>query len=90
MTLSALAVKEAGLKRVFWVGGASGLEVRPGVRVVYDPDLSAAIRPGSLATINALEQLKKEPELDWSYLAPSANINQDNGLDIFASATTNS
>lgn len=68
------AVKQAGLKRVLWVGGAGGLEARPGVRVVDAPDFPAAIRPGSLATIDALEQLKKEPELDWSYLAPSATM----------------
>ena len=68
------AINKAGLKRVLWVGGAGGLEVRPGVRVVDGPDFPSAIRPGSLATINALEQLKREPELDWSYLAPSANM----------------
>jgi putative NADH-flavin reductase len=68
------AIKKAGLKRVLWVGGAGGLEVRPGVRVVDNPDFPSAIRPGSLATINALDQLKKEPELDWSYLSPSANM----------------
>jgi putative NADH-flavin reductase len=28
---------------------------------------------GLSGTINALEQLKKEPELDWTYLAPSAD-----------------
>jgi putative NADH-flavin reductase len=68
------AIKKAGLKRVLWVGGAGGLEVRPGVRVVDNPDFPAAVRPGSLATINALEQLTREPDLDWSYLAPSANM----------------
>jgi putative NADH-flavin reductase len=68
------AIKKAGLKRVLWVGGAGGLEVRPGIRVVDDPNFPPAVRPGSLATINALEQLKKEPELDWSYLAPSASM----------------
>lgn len=39
-------------------------------------------RPGSpglgearlLATIDALEQLRKEPELEWSFLAPSAEL----------------
>lgn len=65
------AIKAAGLKRVLWVGGAGGLEVKPGVRVVDDPNFPAAIRPGSLATIDALEQLQREPALDWSYLAPS-------------------
>jgi hypothetical protein len=68
------AVKSATIKRVLWVGGAGGLEVKPGVRVVDSPDFPAAIKPGSLATIEALDQLRREPELDWSYLSPSANM----------------
>jgi putative NADH-flavin reductase len=68
------AVKKAGIKRVLWVGGAGGLEVKPGVRVIDSPDLPDWVRPGSLATMNALEQLQKEPELDWSFLAPSAQL----------------
>jgi hypothetical protein len=68
------AVKKAGIKRVLWVGGAGGLEVKPGVRVIDSPDFPDWVRPGSLATIDALEQLRKEPELDWSFLAPSAQL----------------
>lgn len=68
------AVKQAGIRRVLWVGGAGGLEVKPGVRVVDDPNLPDWIKPGSLATIDALEQLRREPELDWSFLAPSAEM----------------
>ena len=64
------AIKKAGIKRVLWVGGAGGLEVKPGVRVVDSPDLPSWVRPGSLATIDALDQLRKEPELEWSYLSP--------------------
>mgnify|MGYP001552255275 CR=1 FL=1 len=68
------AIKDAGIKRVLWVGGAGGLEVKPGVRVVDSPDMPLWVKPGSLATINALDQLRKEPELDWSYLSPSAEM----------------
>jgi uncharacterized protein len=68
------AVKQAGLKRVLWVGGAGGLEVRPGVRVIDDPAFPEAIKPGALATLNALEQLRQETTLEWSYLAPSASL----------------
>lgn len=68
------AVKVAAVKRVLWVGGAGGLEVKPGTRVVDAPDFPAAIKPGSLATIEALDQLRREPSLDWSYLSPSANL----------------
>ncbi len=68
------AVKKAKIVRVLWVGGAGGLETSPGVRVVDAPAFPAAIKPGSLATAEALEQLRKEPTLEWSYLAPSANM----------------
>jgi uncharacterized protein len=68
------ATKIAGIKGVLWVGGAGGLQVKPGVRVVDSPDMPLWVKPGSLATINALEQLRKEPELEWSYLSPSAEL----------------
>jgi putative NADH-flavin reductase len=68
------AVKSAAIQRVLWVGGAGGLEVKPGVRVVDARDFPAAIKPGSLATIEALDQLQRESALDWSFLSPSANM----------------
>lgn len=68
------AIKKADIKRVLWVGGAGGLEVKPGVRVIDAPDFPRWVKPGSLATMNALEQLQKEPELEWSFLAPSAEM----------------
>lgn len=68
------AVKTAGVTRVLWVGGAGGQEVSPGTRLVDGPKFPAAIKPGSLATIDALEQLRKEPSLEWSFLAPSAQM----------------
>lgn len=68
------AIKDAGIKRILWVGGAGGLEVKPGVRVIDSPDMPPWVKPGSLATMNALDQLRNEPELDWSYLSPSAEL----------------
>jgi putative NADH-flavin reductase len=68
------AVKKAGIKRVLWVGGAGGLEVAPGIQAIDAPGFPDWIKPGSRATSNALEQLQKEPGLDWSFLAPSAQL----------------
>jgi putative NADH-flavin reductase len=68
------AIKQAGINRVLWVGGAGGLEVAPGVRWVDSPDMPDFAKPGALATINALDQLRDEPELEWSYLCPSAEL----------------
>jgi putative NADH-flavin reductase len=68
------AFKEAAVRRVLWVGGAGGLEDGSGKRLVDGVNFPKAIKAGSLATINALEQLQAEPELDWSYLSPSAEM----------------
>jgi putative NADH-flavin reductase len=32
------------------------------------------VKPGAWATINALGQLRHEPDLEWSYLSPSADL----------------
>jgi putative NADH-flavin reductase len=68
------AIEQAGVTRVLWVGGAGGLEVAPGVRGVDNPEMPDWVRPGSLATINALDQLRQTRDLDWSFLAPSAEL----------------
>jgi len=68
------ALKKAHIKRVLWVGGAGGLEVKQGVRVVDAPEFPPQYKAGALATLNALEQLQDEPELEWSFLAPSAEL----------------
>lgn len=67
-------VKKAGLTRVLWVGGAGGLETASGTRVVDDPAFPDWVRPGSLATIDALEQLRREPVLDWTFLSPALEM----------------
>ena len=61
-------VKKVAVKRVLWVGGAGGLDVKPGVRLIDTPDLPDWVRPGSMGKIEALEQLRKERELEWSFL----------------------
>jgi len=68
------AVKLAAISRLLWVGGAGGLKNSQGVRLLDTETFPAKIKPGSLATAEALEQLRKEPTLQWSYLAPSADM----------------
>jgi len=67
-------VKQAGVKRVLWVGGAGGLEIKPGVQSVDTPEFPKDWKQGSLATREALNLLRKESGLDWSYLSPSADL----------------
>ena len=67
-------VKKAGVKRVLWVGGAGGLEVKPGVQSVDLPQFPAEYKQGALATREAFNMLRTEPSLEWSFLSPSADL----------------
>ena len=67
-------VKKAGINRLLFVGGAGSLEVKPGVQSVDTPEFPKDWKQGSLATREALNQLRKESGLDWSFLAPSADL----------------
>ena len=81
------ALVSAGIKRVLWVGGAGGLEVSPGVKLIDAPDFPDWVKPGSLATMNALEQLRQHPELEWSFLAPSAQLEPGERTGVFRLGT---
>jgi putative NADH-flavin reductase len=67
-------VKKAGVKRLLFVGGAGSLEVKPGVQSVDLPQFPSEYKQGALATREALNMLRNEPTLDWSFLSPSADL----------------
>ena len=67
-------VKKAGVKRLLFVGGAGSLEVTPGLQSVDMPGFPAEYKQGALATRDALNMLRKESGLEWSFLSPSADL----------------
>jgi putative NADH-flavin reductase len=71
------AVKQAGVKRLLVIGGAGSLEIAPGVQLVDSPDFPAAYKPGATAARDYLNILKKEEELDWTFLSPAINMHPD-------------
>jgi putative NADH-flavin reductase len=68
------AVKESGIKRYFVVGGAASLEVAPGVKLIDTPQFPAAYKAEATKGGEFLELLRKNNELDWTFLSPSAVI----------------
>lgn len=66
------AVKAAEVARYLVVGGAGSLEVAPGQRLVDVPGFPAQYREEALAGAAFLDALRAEPELDWTFLSPSA------------------
>jgi putative NADH-flavin reductase len=66
-------VKKSGIKRLLVVGGASTLEVSPGVQLI-DTMNTEQITQGMLATREMLYMLREEKELEWTFLSPAATI----------------
>ncbi len=68
------ATKQAGVPRLLMVGGAGSLEVAPGVQAVDTPQFPAQWKGSALGARDTLEKLRKEPELEWTFLSPAALI----------------
>lgn len=66
------AVKSAGVKRYYVVGGAGSLEAAPGLRVVDTPAFPAIYKDEALKGGVFLDRLKAEKGLNWTFLSPSA------------------
>ncbi|MET0351513.1 MAG: NAD(P)-dependent oxidoreductase [Rhizobacter sp.] len=65
-------VKRGGVKRLLVVGGAGSLFVAPGVQGVDTPHFPAEWKQGALAAREALNLIKAETSLDWTFLSPAA------------------
>ena len=67
-------VKRAGVKRLLVVGGAGSLLLPSGDRVIDSPDFPEAYKAEATAGVRFLETLEGEPNLDWTFLSPSAEF----------------
>lgn len=70
------AVKKSGVKRILVVGGAGSLEIAPGVQLVDTPEFPEQIKPGATSARDYFNILKKETELDWTFLSPAIEMHQ--------------
>jgi putative NADH-flavin reductase len=67
-------VRQAGVKRLLVVGGAGSLFVAPGLQLVDTPEFPAAYKQGALAAREALNRLRQETTLDWSFVSPPIGL----------------
>ena len=65
------AAKAAGVKRIVVVGGAASLEAAPGVRLIDTPGFPEAIKVEARPAAEALDRIREERELEWSFVSPS-------------------
>lgn len=68
-------LRQAGVKRFLFVGGAGSLEVSPGQALMDQPGFPEAYKAEALASREALQILRAEAgDLEWTYLSPAAEI----------------
>lgn len=65
------AVKQSGVPRLLVVGGAASLRNEQGQVLLDAPDFPDFIKPEATPARAALDRLKQEQELDWTFLSPS-------------------
>jgi len=64
--------KSAGVKRVLVVGGAGSLFVAPGVQLIDTEGFPEAYKAGASGAREALNRIRGEKSLDWTFLSPPA------------------
>ncbi|SAK57984.1 NAD-dependent epimerase/dehydratase [Caballeronia hypogeia] len=67
-------VKRAGVRRLLVVGGAGSLYAAPGQRVLDLPGFPEAYKPEATAGAAFLDALRRERDLDWTFVSPSAEF----------------
>ncbi|NBA88588.1 NAD(P)H-binding protein [Emticicia sp. CRIBPO] len=70
------AVKAAGVKRFFTIGGAGSLFIAPGLQLIDTPEFPADYKAGAGAARDYLNILREEAELDWTFLSPAIEMHQ--------------
>jgi len=68
------ACKAAGVRRVLVVGGAASLEVAPGITLIDTPGFPEQIKVQAKPACEALEHIRTEKDLEWSFVSPSIII----------------
>ena len=66
------ATKAAGIRRLLVVGGAGSLYVAPGQQLLDTPDFPAEYKEGAEGARQALNMLRDEQQLQWTFLSPAA------------------
>jgi putative NADH-flavin reductase len=64
-------VRRSGVPRLLVVGGAASLEIAPGKVLLDQPDFPDFIKPEATPARAALDRLRGEADLDWTFLSPS-------------------
>ena len=68
------AAKKSGIKRLIVMGGAGSLFIKPGVQLIDTPGIAEFAKAGSQAARDYLNILKKDDQLDWTFISPAIEM----------------
>ena len=68
------ATKQAGVKRLIVIGGAGSLHAPDGSQFVDGPHFPAEYKEGALGARQALNDLRGETALDWTFVSPPFSL----------------
>lgn len=66
------AAQAAEVPYLLVIGGASSLNIAPGVQLVDTPDFPADVYPGANAARELLNRLRARRDVNWAFLSPAA------------------
>ncbi|MEX6501594.1 NAD(P)-dependent oxidoreductase [Pseudomonas zhanjiangensis] len=66
------ATRQAGIRRLLVVGGAGSLYVAPDLQLIDTPEFPAEYKEGAEGARQALNLIREESTLDWSFISPPA------------------
>ena len=81
------ALRTAGVPRLLVTGGASSLEVAPGVKLIDTPDFPEEWKVFARNGIVFLDDLRGETDIDWTYFSPAALIEETPRLGRYRTGT---
>ncbi|MGV3577616.1 NAD(P)-dependent oxidoreductase [Brevundimonas sp.] len=81
------ALKTAGVPRLLVTGGASSLEVAPGVKLIDTPEFPEEWKVFARNGIVFLDDLRGEADIDWTFFSPAAVIEETPRLGTFRTGT---
>lgn len=67
-------MREAGVDRLVWTGGAGGLHVAPDTPLIETEAFPDAAKPVAEAAIDAYDIIEDVEDIRWTYLGPAAMI----------------
>jgi putative NADH-flavin reductase len=71
--------EKSGVKRLLVIGGAGSLCITPELQLVDSAEFPADWKAGASSARDYLNVIKKESELEWTFLSPSIEMYNGNG-----------